>query len=292
MQISDTVKGLLLVLAADILWGLSAVTAKFLFNNQVNPLDLTQMRAVISALILGSWLALRHPGLLRIDRRDIRYMLIFGLFGLSAMQLAYFFTISQTNVATAVFLEYLAPVFILLWELYQSRKMPSLTRLLILIAAMVGGFLIVKGTSGQGLAVTPLGLATGLISAVAFAFYILYSRHGLARYSPWTLLFYGLAVGALAWTFYRLPWLTFWSYQPVDWAYFLFIALFSTILPSGFFFISLRYLSPMAAGITSTFEPVAVGLIAYLLLGEVMTSMQIAGCALVVVAITSLQVSQ
>lgn len=292
MTSSRTLKGFIFVLAAAILWALAAITAKYLFNFQVSPWDLTQMRLVLSALFLGLYLAWREPGSLRIERKDLGYMIIFAILGVSAMQFTYFFTISQTNVATAVFLEYLAPIIILLYELLQGRETSAWNRILPVIIATMGGFLIVKGTTGQGMAVTPVGLVSGIGSAFAFAFYILYSRYGLAKYSAWTVLFWGYTIGGLVWTLNGLPWETFLSYQGSTWLYFIYIAIFATILPAGFFFKGLTFLSPVAAGVTSTLEPVAAGVLAFLLLGEVLTGMQLAGSLLIIVAITVIQMKE
>ena len=292
IPVSSTFKGFLCVLSAAILWALSAVTAKFLFDSEVSPWDLTQMRLVLSALLLGLYLAWRDPGSLRIERGDLGYMTIFGILGVSAMRIAYFFTISQTNVATAVFLEYLAPVIILVYEILKGRETLALNRILPVIIAIGGGFLIVKGTTGQGMAVTPVGLVSGIASAFAFAFYILYSRYGLSKYSSWTLLFWGYAIGGLAWTLNGLPWETFLSYQGSTWLYFAYIAIFATILPAWFFFKGLTMLSPVAAGVTSSMEPVAAGVLAFLLLGEVLTGMQMAGSLLIVAAITVIQLKE
>ncbi|MGE5543614.1 MAG: EamA family transporter [Bacillota bacterium] len=289
MTLSPTLKGFIFVLAAAILWALSATTAKFLFNDQVSPWDLTQMRLVLSALFLGIYLAWHEPRSLWVERSDLGYMMAFAILGVSAMQFTYFYTISQTNVATAVFLEYLAPAIILVYELLQGRETPAWNRILPVIIAILGGFLIVKGTPGQGMAVTPAGLVTGIGSAFAFAFYILYSRYGLAKYSAWTLLFWGYTIGGLAWTLNGWPWETFLTYQGSTWLYFFYIAIFATILPAGFFFKGLTMLSPVAAGVTSTLEPVAAGILAFLLLGEVLTGMQLMGSLLILIAITVIQ---
>jgi drug/metabolite transporter (DMT)-like permease len=183
-------------------------------------------------------------------------------------------------------------MIILIYELLKGRETFRWNRVLPVIIAILGGFLIVKGTAGQGMAVTPIGLLSGVGSALAFAFYILYSRFGLSKYSSWTVLFWGYAIGGLAWTLNGLPWVTFLSYGETDWLYFLYLAIFSTILPAGFFFKGLTLLTPMVAGVTSTMEPVAAGLLAFLLLGEVLTGMQIMGSLLIVAAITVIQLKE
>ncbi|MCL6478438.1 MAG: DMT family transporter [Peptococcaceae bacterium] len=289
MLISGQLKGLLFILTADFLWGFAAAVAKYLFNKQINPFDLVQMRIILSFILLAASLAVFNPGLLKIDRRDITYMVILGVFGVATVQFALYYTISKTNVATAVFLEYLAPVFILLYGLATRKETIAALKILALASATLGGLLIVKGAPGQGMTVTVPGLISGLGSAIAFAFYTLYGKYGLSRYSPWTLMLWGLGVAGAVWALYRPPWVTFFSYGGGDRLFFIYIAVFATILPFVFYFMGLKYLSPLVTGVTSTMEPVMAGIMSYLLLGEVLTPAQIAGCGLIVAAVLLLQ---
>lgn len=289
MQINNQLKGFLYILTADILWGLSATLAKYLFNRDISPLDLAQLRMVLSFMVLAAALAAINPKLLRIERRDIPYMVVLGTFGLAAVQFTYLYTISETNVATAVFLEYLAPIFILLYGLAARRESVSIFKLLALFSATFGGLLIVKGTTGQGMAVTVPGLISGLASAVSFGFYTLYGKYGLSKYSAWTLMLWAMGAGGLVWTVYQPPWVTFFSYDSSDWIFFFYIAVFATVLPFVFYFKGLNCLSPLVTGITSTMEPVIAGIMSYLILGEVLTPLQLAGCVLIIAAIALLQ---
>ncbi|MDH7479324.1 MAG: DMT family transporter [Syntrophomonadaceae bacterium] len=282
-------KGLWLILLADLLWGLQATLAKHLFNQQVSPFDLIQLRLTLSALLLCLYLLVVRPRLLAIRRRDLPYMIVLGIFGISLVQLTYLYTISQTNVATAVFLQYLAPSFILLYELLTRRGVINAVKVSSLLSATLGGLLIVKGNLSGGLAVNLPGLISGLASAVTFAFYTIYGKIGLSRYSPWTLLAWGMGTGSLVWAGYRLPWISFFSYGPGDWLFFFYIAVFGTIIPFGLFLLGLQYLTPVVAGITSTMEPVLAGILGYLILGEVLTGMQLLGCSLVIAAVVAAQ---
>lgn len=286
---TEQLKGLGFILTADLLWGLSATVAKHLFNQQVSPYDLVQIRLILSFVILATYLAITTPRSLQIDRRDAGYFIIFGLFGVATVQFTYLYTVSETNVATAVFLEYLAPVFILFYGLLTRKEDISIFKVMALVAATTGGLLIVKGTTGAGIAVTTAGLASGLVSAISFAFYTVYGKYGLGKYSPWTLLAWGMGVGGAAWALYRPPWETFTAYGAGDWIFFLYIAVFATILPYGFFFKGLHYLTPVVTGITSTMEPVLAGVLAYLILGETLTGMQLTGCALILAAVLLVQ---
>lgn len=291
MIIADRWKGFFCVVLAACLWGLSGTVAKYLFNQQVNPFDLVQVRLTFSFLLLLFYLAATNRRLLYIKRRDYSYMLVFGLFGVAAVQFTYLYTISKTNVATAIFLQYLAPALVMLYDLFFKKEKLTLIGALALLWAVGGGFLIAKGNLGGGFAVSTIGLVSGLASAAAFAFYTVYGKRGLTVYSPWTLLLYGFGVGAATWLLYRLPWLTVMRYGWQDWLFFLYIAVFATIIPFGFYFKGLRYLTPVKTGLTSTLEPVVAAVLAYLMLGEKLTVMQITGCVLILGAVILIQLS-
>ncbi len=274
---------------ADVLWGLSGTLAKYLFNNQFSPLDLSQIRVTLSFVILAAYLLIANPKLLKIERKDIPYIFILGVFGLSAVQFFYYYTISETNVATAIFLEYLGPIFILLYGLASKNESINGFKLLSVIGAAIGGLLIVKGTTGNGMSVTVVGLITGLSSAITFAFYTVYGKYGLSKYSAWTILVWGMGSGSIVWSFFKLPWNTFSNHSTGDWLFFLYIAVFCTVIPYGFFLKGLYYLPPLFTSVTSNMEPVLAGIISYLLLGEVLTYIQVIGCAFVILSVVLLQ---
>lgn len=284
-------KGFLFIAAADLMWGLSGTVSKYLFNNQVSPMDLTQLRLVISVVILVLYLGLFKRALLKIAREDRVYFLIFGIFGVAVVQFTYLNTISLTNVATGVFLQYLAPAFVLLYGLIFKGEKLSLTNFFALIFALAGGFLIAKGKMGGGFSVSSIGLLSGLASGISFAFYTVYGKKGLAKYSSWTMLLWGFGVGALVWCLYQPPWVTLAKYSWQEWLFFGYIALFATVLPFGFFFKGLNYMAPVKAGIVSTLEPVMAGVVAYLILGELLSFMQITGCILVLMAVVIIQLA-
>ncbi|MGE5372670.1 MAG: EamA family transporter [Solirubrobacterales bacterium] len=288
MTISEQWKGVGFVLGADALWALSGSMAKYLFNQHISPFHLVQIRLTLSALILAVFLAVTRPALLKIERSDLRYLLIFGIFGMALVQFTYLFTISETNVSTAVFLQYLAPAFVVLYETVAWRQELRPVKAAALVLALVGGLLILKGPGGWALSVTPIGLASGLTSAAAFGFYIVYGKYGLSRYHPLTLLVWGLGLGALAWAIARPPWLLP-SFSTRDWLFFLYIAVFATIIPFGLFFKGLNHLTPAVTGITSMMEPVLAGLFAFVLLNEVLSLPQLAGCALIIAGVLIIQ---
>ena len=68
--------------------------------------------------------------------------------------------------------------------------------------------------------------------------------------------------------------------------------IFATLIPYGLALMGLRYLKPAPASITMMLEPVMAGIFAYLLLGETLSGMQLAGCSLILAAVVALNLTQ
>ncbi len=128
---------------------------------------------------------------------------------------------------------------------------------------------------------------------MSFASYTLLGERGMHRYPPWTVLFYALAFSAIVWNILHPPFhfLTA-GFSLAQWGWFTHVAVVGTILPFGLYFVGINYIRSTRAIITATFEPIAAGVLAFLLLGEAMELLQILGGIFVICAIVLLQVQR
>src|SRR5437899_3642257 len=108
-------KGYLFIIGAASFWGVSATIAKFLFTQQVQTLVLVQMRMTLSALVLLAVFLAARRTLFIIRFNDLWRFALLGIIGGAGSNFTYYFTIEQTNVATAILLQYLAPIGVLLY---------------------------------------------------------------------------------------------------------------------------------------------------------------------------------
>lgn len=293
-------RGYLSVTSAALLWGISGALAKYLFaSRSVPPFLLVQVRMGLSFLLLFLVLAVVAPRLLRISRGDLVFLAVWGIGGMAFVQYTYLFTLSETNVATAIFLQYLAPALTAIYAWLFEQQRPSGGMLAALALAISGSYLLVFGTTAT-LLVSPLGLASGLASAVAMSFYTIYGSKKVSRLSPWTLLCYGLGVGFAFWLLVdgalALAGRPAVSLAPLAdpslWLFFGYIATLATVVPFGLYLSGLRWISPTHATVTGMLEPVMGGVAAYLFLAESLQVVQVLGGALIVVAVILLQVTQ
>ena len=293
MQPSSLRTGYVFVVLAAIFWASGASASKFLFNTGVTPFQLVQLRITTSAVILFAWLFCRHRHLLRIDRNDIGYFLLLGTLGMAAINIAYLYAISRLNVAAALVLEYLAPVFIAVYTACVQRERIHRSTAAAIAAAIVGCYLVVGAYNLSLLQLNLAGILSGLGAALAFAWWSVHGEYGMHRYNPWTVLFYALVVAGIVWNLLEPPLAAFMHPYPLAaWGWVLYIAVGGTILPFGLYYEGINRIRATRASITSTLEPIAAGVLSFVFLGEVMAPLQIVGGIVVIGAIIVLQAKQ
>ncbi|MEJ2102120.1 MAG: EamA family transporter, partial [Desulfobacterales bacterium] len=214
-------------------------------------------------------------------------------FGMAAVNFTYLFAISKIQVAAAILLQYLAPVFIALYSAIFLREKLGRTTIVALIGAFVGCYLVVGAYNFNILALNSAGILGGLGAALSFAWWSVHGEYGMRRYHPWTVMFYAMFFAAIEWNLIHPPLEAFThSYAPFVWGWILYIGIVGTILPFGLYYEGINLIRSTRASITATLEPITAGLIAYIFLNEVMQSLQLLGGALVIAAVILLQLKQ
>ncbi len=285
--------GYLYVCLASVLFAISGTSSKFLFNTGITPSQLIQMRTTLAWAGLMIWLWLRHSNLLKISLRDLPYFVLLGVFGLGSAQFFYLFAISKISVSAAILLHYTGPAFVALYVVFIQRQKIGYISVISIFGALTGCFFVVKAYNPQLLVLNRLGIISGLLAAVSFAVYSISSDYGMRKYSPYTVLFYGLLFAMLMWNLLHPPLEALMHiYSPVQWGWILFIGTFGTIIPFGLYFLGIKRIRPTHASITAILEPISASAIAAVFLGEMMTPLQISGGVLVIVSIVMLQLNR
>jgi len=275
------------------MWALSGSSAKFLFNSGITPFQLVQLRLTISTVLLFLCLLMRFSSLLRISRSDIFYFVIFGTVGMAGVQFTYLFAISKIKVAAAILLQYLAPSFIALHAVVFMREKLGRSTVIALIGATLGCYLVVGAYNLEILSMNIVGIISGILSAVTFAWYAIHGEYGMRRYNPWTVLFYALLFGAVVWNILHPPLEAFMhAYSPVQWGWILYIGVMGTLVPFGLYLEGINLIRSTRASITATLEPITAGIISYIFLNEIMKTPQIIGGVIVIASIILLQLDQ
>jgi drug/metabolite transporter (DMT)-like permease len=205
------------------------------------------------------------------------------------VQGTYYYSISVLGVSLAILIQYLAPALIVAWGALRGTRV-HLSTMIAIASALFGIALLVLDLDPRSLAAhplhaKPLHLAVSFGSTLSFAFYVVFSKRGLMRYPPETVLFYTFLVAGVFWAFVTPPWRILAArYDAELWLMFACLGVFSTLVPFFLFNTGLKHLSAAEAGIIASLEPVVAVLSAALFLGEGLHALQWLGALLVLLA--------
>jgi drug/metabolite transporter (DMT)-like permease len=285
--------GYLYILIGTTLWGVSSVVAKSLFIIGLPPAELVQIRLTLATLTLLLTLLIFDRKRMIISLKDLPYFFVLGFVGVAGVQFTYYYTISKIHVGPAVLIQYLSPVWIALYAFVFQKEPLTKTKIAALLLALLGCYFTVGGYRLDLFRLNRIGIVSGLISSLFFSFYALYGEKGLKKYDPWTLILYGFGFGAVFyWLFISPMRVIAGGHSFKIWAAFLYIAIFSTLIPFGLYFKGIERVRATRASITATWEPVVAGVTAYFVLGEVLSPFQVVGGFGVIAAIVLLQMAK
>ena len=299
--------GYALVVAAVALWSVNATIAKIVVDSGgLSTLRLAEVRGTGAALLLFLGVAVVRPRSLRVTRRELGYLAIFGICGLAFVHFFYFTAITHLDIGIALVIQYLAPVLVALWARFFVHE-PVRRRLWLALAlALVGLMLVAEVWSGGG-TLDGVGVAAALAGAFAYALYILMAEHSVrGGRDVYSLLAWGFLFAALFWAVVQ-PW---WSFPegvltsdasllgrledeslPV-WLLIAYIVVLGTVVPFIFMITALRHIPATRATVVAMVEPVLAGVVAYAWLGEEISVGQIIGGLLVLAAIVLAQTAR
>jgi DME family drug/metabolite transporter len=275
--------------------GRAAFTGRLLPRGQtlrpIDPLILSQSRATFSFIVLlFALVLLRGWKRLRLPLADFRRMFVLGILGVAASNYLYYLAIQRTNVATAIILQYTAPILVLLYTVARGLQKPTMRRVGAVALAVTGIALVIGIFGSGGFRLDAIGALAALGAAFSFAFYNVGGHSILARYDRWTVLLYVILSASLFWMVVNPPWkIAAAHYSAGQWLFLLLFSLISVLAPFALYFAGLQHLEPTRAIVVSCLEPVFSIVIAALTLGEVMKPLQAVGIALVLVAIVVVQ---
>ena len=228
----------------------------------------------------GSWRDLRTPG--------APWRILGISIALSLNLILYFLAIRYTGVAVAIFLSYLAPVYL---AFVAPRVLKEKTEPIVYVALLVGlsgmALILVPGLVLEGVKLSGPGLLCAWGAGVMYAVYLLFAKslRGLrVRSTP--VVF---AQSAFTAAVMLVPGLlavsaAHYAYTGVDLLMAALLGLVTTAFSFSLFMDGLRYIRVQHASIMAYAEPVSAPLYALLFLSQVPSGWTIAGGALIVAA--------
>ena len=270
--------GVALALTSAASFGVMPVLTKVIYEDGADPIGVLAVRFTIAACVLQALARTRRE--VRPAGRTLALLAGLGAIGYVGQALCYFFALERISAGLTALLLYVFPALVVVLAAVVLRDRPRPLAVGCVVLATLGTAFAVGPVSGGQVSGVLLGLAAALIYAV----YILVSSTvvgvGPFATTAWVLTASAVVMGALALaTGPRLP------SSATAWLALLGVALVGTVVAVTTFFAALTLLGPSDTAVISTVEPVVSIAVAALVLGERLGPLQLAGGAVVLLAV-------
>lgn len=280
----------ILPIIAGIMWGSIGIFVRELDAGGLDNGTIVCTRMLVSALILGIFIAIKNPSLFKIKLRDLPLLLLGGIVGSSYMNIVYNLAILNVHLALS---SVLIGLFAL-WAIFLGRiffKEAITPRKIICVIVAITGVILVSGFFEQtdmG-ALSLFGVAMGVLCGIMYAFCGVCTRFLADRgMDPFVMNFYFFLFGSLS----VLPlchWdqvATFVSAAPAKGIFWLISqSLVCAILPYVLYTIAIAHMDLGIASTLELVEPAWAMFMGYLLYNENPTVLMMIGVVVVIVAV-------
>ncbi|QMT18540.1 DMT family transporter [Planococcus maritimus] len=232
---------------------------------------------LMSPVFLYSYL----PELKKLSKRDWIFSAIAGIF-LAFHFILWFESLNFTSVASSTVLVTLQPLFAFAGTYFFFKERLSVKTLISGMVAITGSIVIAYGdfqVSGSAL----YGDVLALIACALITAYLLFGQDVRKRLSlvTYTFIVYGFSTITLF--FYIIvKGESFGPYPKEEWMWFLLLALIPNLLGHTLFNWAVKWVSTNVISIAILFEPVGAAILAYFILGELVSASQIIGGSIVI----------
>ena len=289
-------KGTIYSLLSGLIWGICGILGEYFFSHyQVSSGWITSMRLLVAGgfVIVLSSLKLRSQ-LFEIWKNRNNYLpfLAYAILGIFSVQFFFYLCVEYSNATTATILQFISPVFILLYNRIIYKKKASKKAIFYVLTAMIGVFLMATKGDLSKLSITPLALLTGLLSALGVMFNVILPQRFAKKYGFVPTVGWGMIIAGLFSNFlypvYKI------SFQ-VD-AVSICICLTIAFLGTAFaFFLSIKavsLVSPLVVSVVSASEPLSSAILSVLFLGMVLDGFLVLAMILIIVPMVFLSIEE
>jgi drug/metabolite transporter (DMT)-like permease len=263
-------------------FGVMPVLTKVAYDDGTSVSGLLSVRfstAAVVLLVIALWR--REP----LPRKGLALrMFLLGAVGYVVESACYFAALTRISAGLTALLLYAYPALVVLLTAVLNRSRPGTRPAVCVVVASVGTALTIGPVAGGQWT----GVLLGLGAAVSYATYIVTSARVVSGVGPFATSAVVMGGAGLVYDGYALSTGAAGPSTGEAWAAVLAVALFGTVVAVAAFFWALELLGPADTAVISTFEPVVSVVTAALVLGESLTVLQLAGGALVLVAVAVL----
>jgi len=249
------------VVAGASLWGLIGLFTRGLYSEGVSPMQMTMMRGLVTAAVVGIAIAIADRQSFRIRPKDLWMFLGTGIVSIVFFTICYFTAQQMVSLSTASVLLYTAPCFVVVMSAFLFKERMTGYKMLALVLAFIG-CVCTAGISGD----INIGIVYGILSGLGYAMYSIFGKFALERYGQLTVVFYTFLISTLCLLpFGDLPGIIGLCGDTDVILNILGLGLISTVLPYCLYTVGLKRMDAGKASIIAFAEPMVATMLSILI---------------------------
>ena len=280
---------LAMVVVSAACFGTLAVLAPLAYKAGAAPLSLLAWRFMFASLLLAVVAGARDWRGLLAPRGDLLRYSALALTGYGAASVCFFFALKFADAAVVAVLLYAYPAFVMIATWVFLGEKATWGKAAAVLVTFVGCAMVV-GLFGGAAHVAWPGIVLGLGAAVGYTLFNLLSHRWLPGRSQLVMMTYTFGIAAIMAAVLSLAsgqTLSPALWQPQAWWLIGAIVLVPTFAAVVLYLQGIRGLGPSQAAVVSTLEPLFTIVLAWLVLGQHLSWLQLLGAALVLAGVVA-----
>ncbi|MEK4760716.1 DMT family transporter [Viridibacillus sp. FSL E2-0187] len=245
---------------------------------------LSMYRMYLACVLLLPMVYIYRNQFLKLSKKDWLLLFIAGVF--LALHFALWFgSLKLTTVASSTIILCLQPIIALLGGFLVYKERTNISTILAIGISIIGVVMVGWGDFGHSNKSVIIGDILSFLSVIAIVGYLLIGQNNVKRISHWVYSFCVFLFAAISLNIYNL-FLGFpiTSYDSREWGIFILLAIFPTIAHVIYNFL-LNYVNTTTISMSILGEPIGATILAVILLGEHIVTLQIVGGFFVLIGV-------
>ena len=290
-------RGEFLLILGAFFFALSGIVVTVVLKH-VPALRLAEVRSVSAVVILGTYVLLTRPEIIKVKKSEIRRLAVYGVVGFAFVNFGYLLSIQRgVPLGLVLIIEFTASIWIALWIKLVRKGFVSNEMWLAVALSFTGLVLVAK--VWEGLKFDLIGLTAAALCAFALAAYFLMSERIGKNREPIATLIFGMGFASIFWLIVQPPWTFPFEVFAVQmdlggiakgtmlpgWLLIGAAAIFGTVVPYMLVLSGMKLLTASTSSVIGMLEPVIAGAFAWVWFAQSWDGIQLMGAATVLVGI-------
>lgn len=289
-------KGIVLIIVGSILWGATGPMMEWVLENSEFTVSFfLTVRLTLAGVCILTFIKLKGNQIFPIWKEPswLKQLFLFAVLGMLGVQYTFVAAIEASNASIATLLQFLGPIYIVLFVSWKSKMFPPRYQIIGIIGTLIGLFFLLTNAKLDQLLISNEALIWGLAVGVAFAIYTVYPARLMKEWGVLLVVGWGMLIGGIVLAIISQVWRSDeWNQLaifPVNLITFI-VILIGTIA-FILFLTSMKYITAVETSILSSVEPLTAMLISVIWLGQVFGAWQYFGVVVMLIFVTWLSIA-